>query len=88
MKNKIITEQHMNYINDIVTIIGFNNLGDFNKIIKYTTLKLSCNKICSFNITIYKDVNNNVNSLIKKSIANKLQQNQIKIAHKFIFIYN
>ena len=47
MKNKIITNDHLDYINNIVIIIGFNNLGDFDKIITYEKLKMSCDKICS-----------------------------------------
>ena len=46
MKNKTITHEHFDYVNKIVIILGFNNLGDFNKMVSYGALKSSHKTIC------------------------------------------
>lgn len=46
MRDKIITYSHFDYINEIVKILGFNNLADFETSISYNNIKKSQNKIC------------------------------------------
>lgn len=52
MKNEITTE-HFNYVNSLVKILGFTNLGDFKSTIPYTILKNNQENIClKFNESI------------------------------------
>jgi hypothetical protein len=44
---KTITNVHMNYVNDIIIIMGFKNLSDYEHVITYSSLKTSSKKICS-----------------------------------------
>lgn len=44
---KTITNIHMNYVNDIIIIMGFKNLSDYEHIITYSSLKTSSKQICS-----------------------------------------
>lgn len=44
---KTITNIHMNYVNDIIIIMGFKNLSDYEHVVAYSILKTSSKKICS-----------------------------------------
>lgn len=46
MKDKTITNAHYDYLNDIVKILGFKNLADFDTTITYTKLKSDQKQIC------------------------------------------
>lgn len=46
MKDKTLTENHFDYVNDQVKILGFKNLADFDSIIPYDKLKSSQEIIC------------------------------------------
>ncbi len=39
MKNKTIKKEHFDYTNELVKIIGFENLADFETVIFYDKLK-------------------------------------------------
>lgn len=46
MKNKILKREHFEYLDNIVHILGFKNLADYDKCITYDTLKTLQNEIC------------------------------------------
>ena len=57
MKDKTIRDVHFDYTNELIKIIGFRNLADFESAIPYNILKLCQEKIClEFNLRFHLHV--------------------------------